>query len=71
MIEYLVPYERMLAGGVRPFDEAAWREFVGRDVERAHDIAASQNHTMIPEGDVPSEPISTIAVPTLVMPRHR
>ncbi len=67
VIEYLVAYERMLAGGVRPFDEVAWREFVGRDVERAHDIAASQNHTMIPEGDVPSEPISTIAVPTLVI----
>jgi hypothetical protein len=45
----------------------AWREFVGRDVERACDIAASQNHTMIPEGDVPSEPISSIAVPTLVI----
>ena len=38
-----------------------------RDVERARDIAASQNHTMIPEGDVPSEPISSIAVPTLVI----
>ena len=67
VIEYLVAYERMLAGGVRPFDEVAWREFVGRDVERAHDIAASQNHTMIREGDVPSEPISSIAVPTLVI----
>jgi hypothetical protein len=30
----------MLAGGVRPFDDAAWRKLVGRDVERAHDIAA-------------------------------
>ena len=67
VIEYLVGYERMLAGGVRPFDEAARREFVGRDAERARDIAASQNHTLIPEGDVPSEPISSIAVPTLVI----
>jgi pimeloyl-ACP methyl ester carboxylesterase len=67
VIEYLVAYERMLAGGVRPFDEVAWRELVGRDVERARDIAASQNHTMIPEGDAPSEPISSIAVPTLVI----
>src|SRR3954468_20009739 len=25
VIEYLVSYERMLAGGVRPFDETAWR----------------------------------------------
>ena len=67
VIEYLVAYERMLAGCVRPFDEVAWRRFVGRDVERALDIAASQNHSMIPEGDVPTEPISSIAVPTLVI----
>jgi pimeloyl-ACP methyl ester carboxylesterase len=67
VIDYLVAYERMLAGGVRPFDEAAWRELVGRDVERARDIAASENHTLIPEGDVLSEPISSIGVPTLVI----
>jgi pimeloyl-ACP methyl ester carboxylesterase len=28
---------------------------------------ASENHGVIPEGDVPSEPISSIAVPTLVI----
>jgi pimeloyl-ACP methyl ester carboxylesterase len=67
VIEYLVAYQRMLAGGVRPFDEMAWHEFVGRDVERARDIAAAQNHTMIPEGDAPSDPISSIAIPTLVI----
>src|SRR5215208_487576 len=67
VIEYLVAYERMLAGGVRPFDEAAWRSFVRHDVERARDIAASQNHTMIAEGEAPSEPISSIDVPTLVI----
>jgi pimeloyl-ACP methyl ester carboxylesterase len=66
-IEYLVAYERILAGGMRPFDDAAWHDLVRRDVERARDIAASQNHNMIPEGDVPSEPISSIAVPTLVI----
>jgi pimeloyl-ACP methyl ester carboxylesterase len=67
VIEYLVGYERMLAGGVRPSDEAAWRELVRRDVERARDVAASENHSLISEGDVPSEPISSIAVPTLVI----
>jgi len=67
VIEYLVAYERMLAGGVRPFDEVAWRELVGRDVERARDIAASENHSLLAEGDVPSEPISSISVPTLVI----
>jgi pimeloyl-ACP methyl ester carboxylesterase len=67
VIEYLVAYECMLAGGVRPFDEAAWRELVARDVGRASDIAASENHSLIPEGDVPSESISSIAAPTLVI----
>jgi len=67
VIEYLVGYERMLAGAERPFDEAAWRALVRRDVERAGDIAASQNHSMIAEGDVPSQPISSIRVPTLVI----
>jgi pimeloyl-ACP methyl ester carboxylesterase len=67
VIEYLVGYERMLAGGVRPFDDIAWRELVRRDVERARDMAASENHSVISEGDAPSEPISSIAVPTLVI----
>ena len=57
----------MLAGDARAFDEAAWRELVRRDVERARDIAASENHSVIPDGDVPSEPISSIAAPTLVI----
>ena len=51
VIEYLVGYSRMLAGGERPFDEAAARELVRRDVERARDIAASENHGLLPEGE--------------------
>jgi pimeloyl-ACP methyl ester carboxylesterase len=67
VIEYLVGYARVLAGGERRFDEAAVRELVRRDVERAHSIAASENHGLLAEGDVPSEPLSSIAVPTLVI----
>jgi pimeloyl-ACP methyl ester carboxylesterase len=67
VIEYMVAYQRMLAGGVRPFDEAAWRELVRREVERARSVAASENHRLVAEGDVPSKPISSIAVPTLVI----
>jgi pimeloyl-ACP methyl ester carboxylesterase len=67
VIEHLVGHQRMLTGGARPFDEAIWRQLVRRDVERARDIAASQNHNIIPEGDVPFEPISSIASPTLVI----
>src|SRR5439155_17941272 len=66
-IEYLVHYARMLAGGVRPFEEAATRDFVRRDVERAHNIAASEHHGLAAEGEMPREPLSTIAVPTLVI----
>jgi hypothetical protein len=40
VIEYLVDYACMLAGGVRPFDEAAIQELVRRDVEHAYNIAA-------------------------------
>jgi pimeloyl-ACP methyl ester carboxylesterase len=67
VIEYLVGYQRMLAGGVRRFDDAGWRELVRCDVERARDIAASQNHNIIAEGDVASGPIWSIGVPTLVI----
>jgi pimeloyl-ACP methyl ester carboxylesterase len=67
VVDYLVGYARVLAGGARPFDEAAMRELVRRDVERAHDIAASENHGLAAEGELPREPLSAIAVPTLVV----
>ena len=65
--EYLVGYSRVLAGGERPFDEAAARAFVRRDIERARDIASSENHGLIAQDDAPSEPLSSISVPTLVI----
>ena len=65
--EYLVEYSRVLAGANRPFDEAAARRLVRRDVERARYIAALQNHDSIPDGGRPREPLSSIAAPTLVM----
>ena len=67
VIEYLVGYMRVLAGSARPIDEAAIEELVRRDVERAHNIAASENHGLAAEGEMPREPLSTIAVPTLVI----
>ena len=67
VIDYLVDYARVLAGGARPFDEAAMQELVRRDVERAHNIAASENHGLAAEGEMPREPLSTIPVPTLVI----
>jgi pimeloyl-ACP methyl ester carboxylesterase len=67
VIEYLVDYARTLAGGTRAFDQAAIQELVRRDVERAHNIAASENHGLAAEGEMPREPLSSVAVPTLVI----
>jgi pimeloyl-ACP methyl ester carboxylesterase len=67
VIEYLVAYSRVLAGGERPFDEAAARDFARRDVERARDFASAQNHDRLREGESVAKPVSAIAVPTLVI----
>ncbi len=66
VIEYLVEYMRVLAGPERPFDEPAARAFVRRDVERARDVAAAQNHDAIEHADS-NQPLSSIGVPTLVI----
>ena len=34
---------------------------------RARDFAASENHGLVPEGEVPARPLSSIAAPTLVI----
>jgi pimeloyl-ACP methyl ester carboxylesterase len=67
VIHYLVEYSRVLAGGRRPFDEAAVRELVRRDLERARDFAAIQNHDAIPDDDRQREPLSSIRAPALVI----
>lgn len=65
--DHLVGYSRLLAGDQRPFDEEACRRLVRREVERARDISALQNHDAVPDGDHVHEPESTIGVPTLVI----
>jgi len=65
--EYLVGYARMLAGGRRAFDEQAIRDLVARDIERADDIAALQNHDVMAHDERARDPLSSIAVPTLVV----
>jgi pimeloyl-ACP methyl ester carboxylesterase len=67
VIECLVEYSRVLAGGRRPFDEAAVRELVRRDFERAHNFAATHNHSVIPDDERSHEPLSSIIAPTLVI----
>ena len=67
VIEYLVDYTRVLAGSKRPFDEAAARDLVRRDVERARDVAALQNHDLIRDDGHERGPLSSIVAPTLVV----
>jgi pimeloyl-ACP methyl ester carboxylesterase len=67
VVEYLVDYFRVIAGDGRPFDEAAVRELARRDVERARDFSAAQNHDLLAGGERSREPVSSIAAPTLVI----
>ena len=67
VIDYLVGYSRLLAGGERAFDEARVRELVRRDVERARDFAAVQNHDLMSHGEGSPKPLSSITAPTLVI----
>src|SRR5947209_10344140 len=57
----------MLAGSERPLDGASLRELVRRDVERARNIASSENHGLAADRALPSAPLSSISAPTLVI----
>src|SRR5262245_3739100 len=67
VIDYLVSYTRMLSGEERSFDETEVRDLVRRDVERADNIEALQNHDLLRDADTPRDPLSSIAAPTLVI----
>jgi pimeloyl-ACP methyl ester carboxylesterase len=67
VIEYTLEYERMLAGAQRPFDETATRQLVHRDVERANNFAAAQNHDALADDGRSRAPLASITAPTLVI----
>jgi pimeloyl-ACP methyl ester carboxylesterase len=67
VVDYLVGYARALNGDQRTFDEAASRALVRRDVERARNVAALQNHDAIADDGRPRQPQSSIEAPTLVI----
>jgi pimeloyl-ACP methyl ester carboxylesterase len=67
VIDYLVDYWRVLAGTERAFDEGRLRQRVQRDVERARDVAAVQNHDLMSHGEGSPRPLSSITAPTLVI----
>jgi pimeloyl-ACP methyl ester carboxylesterase len=67
VIEYLVDYWRLLSGEERPFDEAAFRALASRDVGRASDFRAAQNHDLLLGEGRSREPLSAISSPALVI----
>jgi pimeloyl-ACP methyl ester carboxylesterase len=64
--EYLVGYSRVLAGE-RRFDADAGRDFVRRDISRARDFSAAQNHELLDDDGRVRGPLWSIAAPTLVI----
>lgn len=65
--DYLAGYMRLLAGDQRPFDEAAARDLVRRDIARARDHGAARNHDILAGDDRRHPPLAAVAVPTLVV----
>jgi pimeloyl-ACP methyl ester carboxylesterase len=66
VIRLLVAESRVLAGTAHPFDEAAARRFIERDVERARNIASVSNHFMIQES-IGQYRVSNLKAPLLVI----
>jgi pimeloyl-ACP methyl ester carboxylesterase len=67
VIKYLVRYWRLLSGQERPFDDAAFRALASRDVGRARDFRAAQNHDLLRDDGRSRDPLSSISSPTLVI----
>ena len=67
VIKYLVGYWRLLSGQERPFDEAAFLALASREVGRARDFRAAQNHDLLRDDGRSREPLSSISSPTLVI----
>ncbi len=67
-IEQSVALQRALVGSRYPFDEAAEREIVAREIDRARNFDARNNHVLVVAnaGDRRSA-LAALAVPTLVI----
>ncbi len=67
VVDYLVSYARVLAGDERRFEEVEVHDLVRRDIDRAEDFSALQNHDLLEDDERPREPLSSIEAPTLVV----
>jgi pimeloyl-ACP methyl ester carboxylesterase len=67
VVEYVIEDARMYASPSRPFDEAPWRAYAERELDRATNIASSLNHFAIDDGERPHRRLDEIHAPTLVI----
>jgi pimeloyl-ACP methyl ester carboxylesterase len=67
VVEYLVDYSRVLAGGGRWFAEPAARDLARREVARARNFSAARNHELLGDDGRTRPPVSSIGAPTLVI----
>jgi pimeloyl-ACP methyl ester carboxylesterase len=67
LAELLVRDARALAGTRHPFDEAAARDLIARDLARARNPASLLNHTVMGDGKRTEHRVSEIAARTLVI----
>jgi pimeloyl-ACP methyl ester carboxylesterase len=67
LADMLVRESRALAGTRHPFDEAAARELIARDLERATDPRRLANHGEIGAGKGPGKRLEELTVPLLVI----
>jgi pimeloyl-ACP methyl ester carboxylesterase len=67
VIEYLLAAVRALGSDAGPFDEAAARDLLRRDVDRTLDIESSQKNHFAMEHGAPPPGLAHITVPTLVI----
>ncbi|MGH2534648.1 MAG: alpha/beta fold hydrolase [Thermomicrobiales bacterium] len=68
VIDFIVAAMRMMSGESPDFDDAAARDFAGRDVDRTVNVASNQlNHFAIDGGDPILGHVGEIRAPTLVI----
>ena len=67
LVEYLVDYWRALSGKERTFDEGHVRKLAEREVARARNPAAAQNHGLLQDEQRRRGPLRSITAPTVVI----
>jgi pimeloyl-ACP methyl ester carboxylesterase len=67
VVDHLVGYARVLAGGRRPFPEREVHELVEADVLRARNPAAARNHDLLEDPPKERPSLAGLRVPTLVV----